>query len=157
MIVPMKKITVLSTEAQKENTLKALRDLGVMHIISLKTPSGASLNLAKDEMNTAQKALDALPAKAKKESVVTGSSKALFQELKSLLAQKKELEEENAAIKSDLNRFSIYGDLDPQQIKSLENQGIFISLYEAEKSQKPSFECEAVLHYFLRRWHIPSQ
>lgn len=148
MIVPMKKITVLSTEAQKENTLKALRDLGVMHIISLKTPSGASLNLAKDEMNTAQKALDALPAKAKKESVVTGSSKALFQELKSLLAQKKELEEENAAIKSDLNRFSIYGDLDPQQIKSLENQGIFISLYEAEKSQKPSFEGEAVLHYF---------
>jgi V/A-type H+-transporting ATPase subunit I len=40
MITPMKKVTVLCLDALKEESLEALRTLGILHVNQLQTPKG---------------------------------------------------------------------------------------------------------------------
>ena len=47
MITPMKKVTVLTLTSRKEETLKALREMEIIHLTPLQTAAGASVNGAK--------------------------------------------------------------------------------------------------------------
>ena len=50
MIVKMKKMTLLCTPAQQEETLKKLRELKVVHVEHVQPPEGSSLDQARNHL-----------------------------------------------------------------------------------------------------------
>ena len=44
MITPMKKVTILTLASHKEETLKALREMEIIHLTPLQNAVGASVN-----------------------------------------------------------------------------------------------------------------
>ena len=47
MITPMKKVTILTLASRKEETLKALREMEIIHLTPLQNAVGVSVNGAK--------------------------------------------------------------------------------------------------------------
>ena len=69
MITPMKKVTIFCLDSDRQKSLEKLRDMGILHVTPLKTPTGNSVNVAKNDLLRIQKALDAIPDTKKKKRV----------------------------------------------------------------------------------------
>ena len=66
MITPMKKVTILTLASHKEETLKALREMEIIHLTPLQNAAGASVNGAKGAVARVQKAMEVVPDKLRK-------------------------------------------------------------------------------------------
>ena len=89
MITPMKKVTVLTLAGRKEETLKALREMEIIHLTPLQTAAGAAVNGAKGAVARVQKAMEVVPDKVRKG--VTPASKGasgvtLVEEIQTLIS-----------------------------------------------------------------------
>ena len=144
MITPMKKVTVLTLASAKDETLKALRELEIIHLTPFKVASGASLNTAKGAVNRVQKALEAIPDKVGKGVTPAEpgmSGEALVEEVQGLLAERKQAEIDLEQAKEELEKLGVFGNLDPATVASLEKNGVFVKLYVADIKKVP-FEVE---------------
>lgn len=144
MITPMKKVTILTLESRKEETLNALRDCEIIHLTPLKTAQGINLNKAKGELSRVQKALEAVPEKVSKTAKpieINMTGEALVEEIQNLLNEKKEAESNLSQAKEELAKLSCFGNIDPKSVKKLEEKGIFVKLYVAD-IKKVAFEAE---------------
>ena len=66
MIVPMKQLTLLCLEAEKEPALLTLRDLGVVHLLPTHPPESEELDAARKQVVACRKILTALESPAAK-------------------------------------------------------------------------------------------
>lgn len=151
MITPMKKLTVICLESSKKETLEKLQQMEVLHVLPLKTPTGEALNQAKRELAHIQKALDSIPSKAPKKNILkelSGQGREVISEIHSLLHRKKEAEEIISHNSFELSRFKPFTEFSPEQIRLLENRGIFVRLYEVEKRKNIEVDEGGVFKYF---------
>ena len=148
MITPMKKVTILCLDSDKQASLEKLREMGILHVTPLKNPTGNALNAAKNDLQRVQKALDSIPDAKKSVATSEVSGESVIAEVQKLLESRKDAEDRHAEADSALSRYGIFGNLDPETVKALEERGIFVRLYVAPHGQQLEAEGNAVIEAF---------
>ena len=141
MIEPMKKVSIVLLNKEKEEALKALRRVGLVHLEKIEG-SGEKLTAFKEYSNNAMLTESILGEiklpKQKKGSVPSLSNEKVI-ELCSEVVQKserrKQLMEEISADTTELDRFAQWGSVSIEDLDFLKEKGIALKLYEinAEK------------------------
>ena len=111
MITPMKKVTILTLASHKEETLKALREMEIIHLTPLQNAVGASVNGAKGAVARVQKAMEVVPDKLRKgvtPAAKGASGVTLVEEIQTLISDKKNAE---IQLEQVLSSIETYGDV----------------------------------------------
>ena len=136
MIVKMKKLTLLCTRAQQEQTLDKLRDLQVVHVEHVQAPDGADLEKARNHLLYVQRAQEVLAAHPDTEPTGTGPDE-LADKVWALIHREKELKESIQALEHEHARIAPFGEFDPRAIQKLNEEGLFVKLYELPAKNTP--------------------
>ncbi len=137
MIVPMKKVSLVILENEKQTVLNKLRKLGLVHIEKtegscekleqlneqISALSSAIFSLGKPDKNTPKEAIDVDKALAVANDIIK-----LGEEKKSLIS-------EQIVLDLELSRLKKWGDINPDEIGFLLEKGIDIQLYELPKTE----------------------
>jgi V/A-type H+-transporting ATPase subunit I len=136
MIVKMKKLTLLCTPAQQEETLKKLRDLKVVHVEHIQAPAGNELEEARNHLLYVQRAKEVLQAHP--DTDATGKDPdQLVSTVWKLIHREKELKDTLQALELEKTRITPFGEFDPREIKKLRANGIYAKLYELPVRDTP--------------------
>ena len=136
MIVPMTKLTLLCRAADRESTLKALAELGVLHVTPMTAPGGADLDAARAKADTLRRVLDAVPKGGGGENG-RGDAAGLAAELASLLEKEKAAKDQLDRWRGELVRLAPFGKVDPEEIAALAQSGVKLKLYRAPLKDTP--------------------
>ncbi len=136
MIVQMKKISLISMGDKKEETLKKLRKLGLVHI-EISEGSGEKLAQLKEQIALLERAIFSIGKSKTAESSDAKTEQALeiAREIDSLTQEKSSCLAERAAISSELERLKSWGEIDPESISDLKANGVSLELYEMPKAE----------------------
>jgi len=136
MIVPMKKISLITLGDKKEETLKKLGELGIVDI-EISEASSEKLNQLKDNIALLKNALFTIgKSKSKKQKELDSLEVlALAKEIALLSEEKTKCHTQRAALSAELQRLKKWGDIDPESILELRLKGVDIGLYEMPKSE----------------------
>ena len=143
MILPMKKLTLLVLDSEKQAALKILRNFGAVHIEKEAAASETLTELQGKYTKLLQAETlinDAKPKKSGKDAANsrTFSSEALFAEMDEVLQFKAEQSDCIAAITKltgDIETYAPWGNFEPDDIRNLAEKGIFLTAAElSEKS-----------------------
>lgn len=135
MIVPMKKISLLTLGEKKEATLKTLRSLGMVHI-EISEGSGEKLNGYKEQIALLERAIFSVgkPKKVKQKQADTKTALEIAQKIDATLEEKNVAITERAAVASELEGFKSWGEFDPDSVSELASLGVEIAFYETPKA-----------------------
>ena len=128
MIVAMKRLTLICLSSQREDTLRKLQDMGVVHLNSIKPPDSRALETSRHHLAYIKRALETMPRK----STVPPSgvpADVVVSLVWTLLQDKKDLEDALVELRTERLRIEPFGDFDPGMIKSLAGKDIFIKLF----------------------------
>lgn len=136
MIVPMKKVSLIIRDNKKEETLKKLRKLGIVHI-EITEGSGEKLEKLKEKLSVLQSALFTVGKQKDAESKTANSDEALSiaKKIVSLSEEKKNCEAELIVLNTELDKLKIFDELDPKDFEHLSENGVDISLCEMPKAE----------------------
>lgn len=135
MIVPMKKVSLIIRENKKEDALKRLRELGIVHI-EITEGSGKRLETLRKQIELLESAIFIIgKKKVKQEYVSSEEALALAQQIVSLDEERKQCQTEKNVLISELERLKSWGDIDLNGIGDLESKGYDISFYEMPKKE----------------------
>lgn len=135
MIVQMKKVSIVVLNNERKSALKQLKKVGVVHLEELEG-SGEKLAGFKENSNNAMTAVSILseiklPKKHKKPESLTSEQAVLkCQEVISLFEEKKRLFEEISNDSVELDRFSDWGKVNPEDFKFLSEKNISLRMFE---------------------------
>ena len=140
MIEPMKKVSIVLLNKEKEEALKALRKIGLVHLEKIEG-AGEKLTAFKEYSNNAMLSESILgeiklpkqkgkPAELSNEKIVE-----LCSEIVQKSERKKQLMEEISADTTELDRFALWGSVSNEDLEFLKEKGIALKMYEinAEK------------------------
>ena len=136
MIVKMKKMTLLCTHAQQEQTLKKLRDLEVVHVKHVRAPEGHELEQARNHLLYVQRAKDVLQSRPDADAAGK-EPHDLVDTVWKLIHNEKELKETLQALEHEKDRITPFGEFDPRKITKLNKGGLFVKLYELPIKDTP--------------------
>ncbi len=138
MIVPMKKVSLIVLDSEKENALKQLRKLGLVHI-EIKEGSGLRLLELQGQINELEKAIFAVSEKIDKNTVwkeaTTEEALAITEKIAFLMDEQKKCRNELAIYQSEVERLKDWGDIDPDELSWLAQKGIEVMLCEMTPSE----------------------
>jgi len=138
MIVPMKKVSLMILGDKKEQTLKALRKLGLVHI-EITEGYGERLTELKSMVSlleiTASLLSERVTKQTTKKEIPTDEAIALAKEVSSLCDKKKALQGEQITLANELDRLKAWGDIDPKMISDLASKKVKLTPYEASKTE----------------------
>ena len=139
MIVPMKKVSLITMGDKREDTLKKLQKLGIVHI-EISEGFGEKLNQYKDQITLLEQAMYSLGKNKNAPTTQVGTSKALevAGKVVELYNEKSDRIAERASLYSELERLKNWGDIDLDSIDHLAKNGIEIALCEMPKSEYQS-------------------
>lgn len=123
MIVKMKHLDLLSVASEGESTLKALRDLGAVHL-DLGSASGLGVMKAKGEIEDAEKAYRFILKCREGLEGTIGAETLSVEEILKLAAEIDTLKSEKDRLERLIKEYAPYGDFDPELAKSLLEKGI---------------------------------
>ncbi len=143
MILPMKKLTLLVLDSQKKEALKTLRNFGAVHI-EKEAASSDTLTELQNIYARVQQAealiTESQPKKAEKAKTeaLTLNRNDLLQAVDEILDLKDQEANMHAAINKltgDIEAYGSWGDFDPEDIRSFEENSIYLTIGElSEKS-----------------------
>ena len=158
MIVPMKRLTLLCLQKDREAALEALAELSVVHVTPVKPPAGEELDDARNAVARAAKAVEVLTAAAKAASERAEKAKnklrgedmpavaeeeaepedidAVIGRVHELVKRRQDLESEAETLRYKLKRMAPFGDFDPARVAALRAAGISVFLAEADPEAK---------------------
>ncbi len=125
MIVKMKHLDLLCVAGVKDATLKALRDLGAVHL-DFSAAQGAELAAAKGEAADAEKAVR-LILKARETCDAVEKRPHGVKEVLGFDAERTELKTALEDLRKEIRIYEPYGDFDPALAQSLIDKGIDLS------------------------------
>ena len=136
MIVPMKKVSLIIRENKKDETLKKLRKLGIVHI-EITEGSGERLASLQEQIALLESAIFTVGKRKNVEQKDVGTAEALSvaTKIQALDVEKKQCQAERITLNSELDRLKNWGDIDPRNISDLESKGYEISFYEMPKAE----------------------
>ncbi len=133
MIVPMKKLSVVTLSDKKVETLRSLRRLGLMHIEETEG-NGERLLKLKQRLSLLESGIYTLTERVKKDTVqveaTTEQALVVAENISASVEEKKSIKVKISALENELQRLEGWGEIDPCELKYLAEKGIKISLYE---------------------------
>ena len=153
MIVPMRKVSVVVLDSDRENALARLRDLGVLH---LQLSHGRSPELDSLEENQALlgRAITALPdpvdgsedsgRHAEKDGLI------LAEAVLELRERDRGLQEEKDRLTRELDSLLPWGEFDPDDIRALAEKSVSIRLFVLNKDQYNTLKADPAV-FVIRR------
>ena len=136
MIVPMKKVSLIIRESEKDKTLKKLRSLGILHI-EITEGTGERLANLKEQVALLESAIFTIGKikNTEQKNVNAADALTIATEVNSLDEEKKRCQAEKIALDAELDRLKSWGDIDPSALSDLETKGIEILFYEMPKAE----------------------
>ena len=136
MIVPMKKVSLIIRENKKDETLKKLRKLGIVHI-EITEGAGERLALLREQTALLESAIFTIGKKknVEQKDVSTAEALSVATKVQALDEEKKQCGAERIALSCELDRLKSWGDIDPSSLSDLESKGYEISFYEMPKAE----------------------
>lgn len=143
MIVPMKKVSLIILGDKKEQTLRKLRKLGLLHI-EITEGRGERLSELKEKTALLESAIYTVGKNKKvlQKELDTKEALSCANEIISLAESKKDHRAEQIALRSELERLAGWGELDPEELEALSRHGVGVSLYEMPRSEFDSLSEE---------------
>lgn len=141
MIVPMKKVSLVVMNHDREASLQKLRELGVVHL-EKKTVESEKLQEFLEQKNNAVKALGLLDSfKTKKKGAVpvsehqntAYSAEALTEKVLTLAEDKKSAQDSLASDMREYSRIMEWGNFDPAAFAELAEKGVRLIPYELSR------------------------
>ncbi len=133
MIVPMKKVSLIILENKKEETLKKLRKLGLVHI-EITEGYGEKINELKEKISLLESSIFVLGKDGKKHKNAECGSTAEALEtaarISELVNEKKARQAERFALAAELEKLKNWGELSPADFSYLSQKGVKLSLCE---------------------------
>ncbi len=136
MIVPMKKVSLITMGDKKSQTLKKLRSLGIIHI-EITEGKGERLGKLGEQITLLQNALFIIGKNKNVEQKELGADEALSiaKKVASLDEERKNCKAEQASLNAELERLKGWGEFNPDTIDELKEKGYDISFYEMPKAE----------------------
>ncbi len=137
MIVPMKKVSLIIFSDKKEETLKKLRKLGLLHI-EISDGSGEKLNELKARASLLNSAIFSIGKPKKKVAVKTADyleAVKIAKEIEKLNNDKKEYLAQRLSLNTELERVRAWGNIDIDKIEALAEKGFDLSFYEMNEAE----------------------
>ena len=143
MIVPMKKISLITMSDNKTETLKKLRKLGLVHI-EITEGFGDRLSALLEQIALLESAVFTIGKvkKVEQKSVGVSQSLEIAKEVLTLAEKKKACINEQASLSTELDRLKSWGNVDPEAFSQLASKGVEVELYEMPVAKYKSLpEC----------------
>ncbi|MBR4086692.1 MAG: hypothetical protein IKK30_02395, partial [Clostridia bacterium] len=136
MIVPMKKVSLIIRGEQKQQTLKTLRKLGIIHI-EIAEGAGQRLEELREQRALLERALYTVGKNknAEQKSADLAKVLAIAARIAALEEEKTQCLAERITLQTELERLKSWGEIDPSSISDLEAKGYEISFYEMPKAE----------------------
>ncbi len=147
MIVKMKKVSIVIFDRFRDSALKDLRKVGLVHI-EQRPATSEELGRFGEEKVLLERASFLLPEEEKKEGkgrrkrIVRSATEADLERCLEIAEEVAALSEKTRSAKENIDhlikerqRFSAWGEYDPEEIRELADKGVFIALYELGSSQ----------------------
>lgn len=136
MIVPMKKVSLIIRDEKKNEVLKILRKLGMLHI-EITEGSGERLASLQEQIALLESAVFIIGKKKNAEQKGVSDKEALSvaAKVQTLDKEKKQCQAEKITLYSELERLKSWGSIDPNSIKELKTKGYEIAFYEMPKAE----------------------
>ena len=136
MIVPMKKVSLIVLENQKNQTLKKLRKLGLVHI-EMNEIALSVINERKEHITLLENAIYSVGKNKSLEvkKINHFESLNIAKEIDEYKEQIKVFNDERISLLTELERVKNWGDFNPCDIADLSKKGVEIFFYEMPKSE----------------------
>lgn len=151
MIVPMKKIFVLTQQRDVSAIVKSLRDLGVVHVENQEIPGGEDINSLHEDLVVIEKAISILAAQEFYEKCDLTSAKMIkdwrlaAKHLVDAKSRYDQLLEYSASLKEKISQWMPWGDFDPASVVELAGNDINIKFYQIPSKELSAIEGEPIL------------
>ncbi|MDD4957381.1 MAG: hypothetical protein PHQ61_07065 [Candidatus Omnitrophica bacterium] len=148
----MKKITMLVSARARDRFIKGLREAGVLHIQHVREPRGHEASYLEDRIDKLDKAIEALSRYEKKARAANLGGQAKGDHVESAdrvleyAREKGVIAEKISSLKGKLGWFSVWGEIDPADIRSIAGRGVNIKLYRVDKAGLKTLEDEKECH-----------
>ena len=131
MIVPMKKISLITMGDKKEDTLKTLRKLGIVQV-EISEGTGEKLSRYKEQISLLERAVFSVgkPKKKKQTEADIQKSLEIAREIEALTEEIKSCTALRASLTTELDRLKGWGEIDPEEIEALALKGVEVAFYE---------------------------
>ncbi|MBR5586540.1 MAG: ATPase [Clostridia bacterium] len=136
MIVPMKKVSLITMGEKKNETLKILRKAGTVHI-EITEGYGERLEELSGQIALLESAIFSVgkPKDAQQKNINTDEALAFAAEIYALAEEKKQCTAERAALEVELERLKGWGEIDPEIIAELAAKGAGLEFFEMPKNE----------------------
>lgn len=136
MIVPMKKVSLIIRENKKNETLKKLRKLGIIHI-EITEGSGERLTSLQEQIALFESTIFTIGKRKNIEQKDVSDTEILSiaTKVRDLDNEKKQCQAEKIVLNSELERLKNWDNIDPRSLNYLESKGYEISFYEMPKTE----------------------
>jgi V/A-type H+-transporting ATPase subunit I len=134
MIVPMKRVTIVTLSDQKRTALKALRKASLVHLDSYSSSSATIESLSNDKSKL-EKELQKLAEIAKskklslKEVVKPAEFEKIHNEVASLISEQESIDETLKKATIERDRLKEWGEFSVEDLKELKQRGYFFNFY----------------------------
>ena len=136
MIVPMKKISLITMGDKKTKTLKTLRKLGIVHI-EISEGASEKIDQLREQTVSLENALFTLgkTKKVTQKEADFAESLKLATQICALTEEKKKCQTTLISLNVELERLKEWGDIDPNGIHELIAKGVEICFFETSKEE----------------------
>jgi V/A-type H+-transporting ATPase subunit I len=145
MIVPMKKVSVITQSKDAANAVEKLRSLGILHVEYSQPPQGKDIVLVEEDIALVDKAVGILNeyateiGKKKIECKTVKDWKQASLHIVDLWSRMDQTEEYGRSLKKKIGDWESWGDFDPAGIKKLADKGIYVRLYQVPAREMKKF------------------
>jgi V/A-type H+-transporting ATPase subunit I len=136
MIVPMKKATILCETGDAEATVKYLRALGVLHVEHQNLPEGSDISGLQGKLgiiNSSFGVLNQVIVSEKNippQNTISGDWVPVADHIIDLGKRHEQLESSSGNVSAQIKEWERWGDVDLNQIHHLNQNGIYLRLYQ---------------------------
>jgi V/A-type H+-transporting ATPase subunit I len=151
MIVPMRKATILFETGDAEATVQYLRTLGVLHVEHQNPPEGRDISALVEKVALINSSFDVLnkaivtEVTLQPQNTITGDWQAVAGLIIELGKREEHLVSSFRIITGQINEWAQWGDIDPDRILYLNQNGIFLRLYEVPVKETGNFPDDVVV------------
>ncbi len=135
MIVKMKKITLFQSAKDRDSTVSALRQLGVLHIHDIKVPASDDIQSIENKIENVDRALRIIPAEdVTQETAAPDQASSYAEQILELAQEQENLARELEEQQETHRWFEKWGAVSFASVQQLKEVGVFIRFYVSDKN-----------------------
>jgi V/A-type H+-transporting ATPase subunit I len=150
MIVPMKKIYIVTQAKDAVDVVTRLRGLGIVHIEHVVIPQGQAVTALSDDLALLTSARDILsryemPENAAQSIPHDNDWQHCAKHIVELQKRFDQLQEHSRMLAGKIAQWQKWGDFDPEHIAALAEKGIYVRLYQVPQREFPQVQARGVV------------